>query len=63
MNLTDDKKADKRGFYVLNLNLLKMSLKSAEGRLKGIICFDLNLLKNEPHIGRRPIKGDFMFLI
>ena len=39
-----------------------MSPKSAKGRLKGILYFHLILLKNEPQIGRRPIKRDIKFL-
>ena len=39
-----------------------MRPKSAEGRKKGYLIYNLILLNNEPQTGRRPIKGDFMFL-
>jgi hypothetical protein len=40
-----------------------MSPKSAEGRFKGVLCFNLKFAKNAPRIGQRPIKESFMFLI
>jgi hypothetical protein len=40
-----------------------MRTKSAESRLNGVLCLNLNLRKNEPQTGRRPIEGTFMFLI
>jgi hypothetical protein len=41
----------------------KMSSKSAESQLKGVICFQFKFVKNASQIGRRPIKRSFMFLI
>ena len=38
-----------------------MSPKSAEGRLKGVLCFNLKFAKNAPQIGRKPNQGSFMF--
>jgi hypothetical protein len=40
-----------------------MSSKSAEDDKKGFYVFNLNLLKNESQIGRRPIKGEFLAFI
>ena len=57
-------KADKRGFYILNLIFVE---KRASNRPKadnrGFRILHLILLKNEPPIGRRPITGDFVFCI
>jgi hypothetical protein len=38
-----------------------MSPKSSEGRSREILYLNLFLLKNEPQIGRSPIKGDIIF--
>ena len=38
-----------------------MSPKSAEGRLKEVLCFQLKFVKNALQIGRRPIERSFMF--
>jgi hypothetical protein len=55
-------KADTGGFYIFNLVLLKMSPNSAERRQKRIHVLNLKLFNNEHLIGRRPIKGYFIFL-
>ena len=39
----------------------QMSPQSAEARYKGILYFLFKFVENEPQIGRRPIKRDFIF--
>jgi hypothetical protein len=56
-------KADKREFYVLYSNLKKRAQNWPKADKREFYVSYSNLLKNEPKIGRRPIKGEFMFII
>jgi hypothetical protein len=57
-------KADKTGFHVLYLILLKNEPQIGRRPIKwDFYVFWLSLLKNEPQIGRSQMKEDFMFII
>ena len=51
-------KADRGGFKFC----LRMSPKSAEADNSGFYVYYSIFLKNEPQIGQRPIKGNFIFI-
>jgi hypothetical protein len=53
------KSADKGGYYILNLILLKNEPQIGRTLIKRGF-YVLNLLKNETQIGRRPIKRDII---